>query len=87
MKDKEYEISGSHGDKYEDGCLLGCWAVMSGRGLPTFQKCLLPPSSGRFALMMKAASTPNTLVNRYQTTRRNKPEDSHLQSRGMLATV
>jgi hypothetical protein len=25
------EISGSHGDEYEDGCLLGCCAVHYGR--------------------------------------------------------
>jgi hypothetical protein len=31
------------------------------------------------ALMMEAASTSETLVNFYQTTRHNKPEDSHLQ--------
>jgi hypothetical protein len=30
------------------------------------------------ALMMEAASTSETLVNLYQTTRRNIPEDSHL---------
>jgi hypothetical protein len=30
------------------------------------------------ALMMKAASTSETLVNFYQTTRLNIPEDSHL---------
>jgi hypothetical protein len=30
------------------------------------------------ALMMKAASTSETSVNFYQTTRRNNPEDSHL---------
>jgi hypothetical protein len=24
---KTREISGSHGGKYEDSCLLGCWAV------------------------------------------------------------
>jgi hypothetical protein len=37
--------------------------------------------SGRLliALMMEAASTSETLVNFYQTTRRNNPEDSHLQ--------
>jgi hypothetical protein len=32
------------------------------------------------ALMMVAASTSETSVNFYQTTRRNNPEDSHLQS-------
>jgi hypothetical protein len=30
-------------------------------------------------LMMEAASTSETLVNFYQTTWRNNPEDSHLQ--------
>jgi hypothetical protein len=30
------------------------------------------------ALMIEAASTPETSVNIYQTTRRNNPEDSHL---------
>jgi hypothetical protein len=30
------------------------------------------------ALMMEAASTSETLVNFYQTTRRYNPEDSHL---------
>jgi hypothetical protein len=32
----------------EDGCLLGCSAVYSGRSLQTFQRSLLPPSSGRW---------------------------------------
>jgi hypothetical protein len=35
------------GFEYEDGCLLGCSAVLSGRSLPTFRRSLLPPSSGR----------------------------------------
>jgi hypothetical protein len=42
------EISGSQGGEYEDGCLMGCCAVKSGRSLPTFQRCLMPPSSGRW---------------------------------------
>jgi hypothetical protein len=33
------------------------------------------------ALMMEAVSTSETLVNFYQTTRRNIPEDSHLHTR------
>jgi hypothetical protein len=37
------EITGSDSSGYEDGCLLGCCCVQSGRGLLTFQKCLLPP--------------------------------------------
>jgi hypothetical protein len=40
------EIWGSYGDEYEDGCLLGCSIVLSGRYWPTFQRNLLPPSSG-----------------------------------------
>jgi hypothetical protein len=32
------------------------------------------------ALMMEAASTSETSVNFYQTTRRNNPEDSHLHT-------
>jgi hypothetical protein len=32
----------------------------------------------RFALMMEAARSSETLVNFYQTTRRYNPEDSHL---------
>jgi hypothetical protein len=31
-------ILGSYGGEYEDGCLLGCSAVQSGRSLPTFQR-------------------------------------------------
>jgi hypothetical protein len=50
----------------EDGCLLGCSAVQSGRSSPTFQ--------------VEAASTSESLVNFYQTTRRYKPEESHLRT-------
>jgi hypothetical protein len=40
---------------------------------------LLPSSTGRrvIPLMMEAASTTETSVNFYQTTRRNIPEASH----------
>jgi hypothetical protein len=41
-------IWGSHGGEYEEGCLLGCSTVKSGRSLPTFQRSLLPPSSGQW---------------------------------------
>jgi hypothetical protein len=37
-----------HGGDYEDGCLLGCIAVYTGISLPTFQRSVLPPSSGRW---------------------------------------
>jgi hypothetical protein len=33
------------------------------------------------ALMTEAASTSETSINFYQTTRRNNPEDSHLHTR------
>jgi hypothetical protein len=39
------DVSGSYGSDYEDDCILGCCAMWSGRSLPTFQRCLLPPSS------------------------------------------
>jgi hypothetical protein len=58
----------------EDDCLLGCCAAWSGRSLPTFQRCLLPPSSGLIALMMEVVSTSETLVDFYQTTRCNITE-------------
>jgi hypothetical protein len=48
--------------------------------LLTFQRRLLPPSPP-IALMMEAASTSETSVNFYQTTRRYNPEDSHLHNR------
>lgn len=48
-------IWGFHGLESKDECLLGCC-------LPTFQRTLQPPSSGRCM----------------QTTRCNNPEDSHI---------
>jgi hypothetical protein len=36
--------------------------------------------STKFTLIMEAVSTSETLVNFYLTTRRNIPEDRHLQS-------
>jgi hypothetical protein len=40
-----------------------------------------------FALMMEAASTSETSVNFYRTTRRNNPEDSHLQRKMKITYV
>jgi hypothetical protein len=76
------DISDSHDGEYEDHCLLGCCAVYSGRSLSTFQRYLLPPSSGRLtALMMEAASTSEASVNFYRhTTRRNIPDDTTIIS-------
>jgi hypothetical protein len=42
---------------------------------------VLASSIREIALMMEAANTSETLVNFYQTTRRNNPEDSHLHTR------
>lgn len=35
----------------EDGCLVGCCAVYSCTGRPTFRRYLLPPSSGRLLFL------------------------------------
>jgi hypothetical protein len=43
----------------EDGCLLGCSAVYSGGSLATFQRYLLPPSSGRVSLSPSPDLTTN----------------------------
>jgi hypothetical protein len=51
-------------------------AVESRRSFPTFQRCLLPPSSG----CTEAVSSSKMSVNIYQTTRRKNPEDSHLHT-------
>jgi hypothetical protein len=45
------EILCSHGGDYEDGCLLGCCAMLSGRSSLTFQRCLLLPLSEWCLLM------------------------------------
>jgi hypothetical protein len=48
--EEESKITGSHGGEFEDGCLLGCCPIKSGRCSPKFQRCLLPPSSGRWGV-------------------------------------
>jgi hypothetical protein len=54
--------------------------------LPRAHKCLVPPLLAAsiiralIGVMMEAASTSETSVNFYQTTRRYNPEDSHLQT-------
>jgi hypothetical protein len=58
------KTSGSHGGKYEDECLAGFCAIYSGRGLPTFQRRLLPPSSGRFYQLQDATAHKIVIVNR-----------------------
>jgi hypothetical protein len=42
--------------------------------------CCLHHRGDDIFLIMEAASTPKTSVNFYQTTRRNNPEDGHLQN-------
>jgi hypothetical protein len=44
---QECEISSSHGGEYEAQNPLGCTAVLLIEFRPTFQRYVLPPSSGR----------------------------------------
>jgi hypothetical protein len=63
---KGREISGSHGGKYEDDCLVECGAVQSyRRNWSTSQRCLT-----RIALMMEAVSTSEMSVHFYETSRK-----------------
>jgi hypothetical protein len=41
------EITSSHVGEYEAQNLLGCTAMFLTECRPTFQRCVLPPSSGR----------------------------------------
>jgi hypothetical protein len=43
--------------------------------------CCLHPQGLIIALMVEASNTSETLVNFYQTIRRNNPEDSHIHIR------
>jgi hypothetical protein len=56
----------------EDGCLLECSTVLSGRYWPTFQMSLLSPSFGW--------SSSETLISIYQTRQCHIPEDSRRHS-------
>jgi hypothetical protein len=47
------ENSGSHGDEYEDDCLLEYCAMHCVRYSPTFQRCLLSPLSGRWVAIKR----------------------------------
>jgi hypothetical protein len=42
-------IWGSHGSRYEGGCLLGGYAMWSDRRLLKFQRCVLSQSSGQLS--------------------------------------
>jgi hypothetical protein len=59
-------IWGSHGNEYEDSCLLGCSAMETGVSLPKFQRSILPPSSRWW------------LLNLYQSIWCYNPEHGHL---------
>jgi hypothetical protein len=64
--------------------LIECWpAVFLTECRPTFQRCMLPPSSGRWVitLMMEAARTSETSVNIQLRTWQYNPEDSELHTR------
>lgn len=51
----------------------------SSTSLSTFQRVLLPQSSGRWrSLVIGAAGTTETSVNLYRTAQRHNPEESHL---------
>jgi hypothetical protein len=43
--DIQSDVSRTYGDESKGGCHPGCCAVLFGRRLTTFQRCLLPPSS------------------------------------------
>jgi hypothetical protein len=62
----------------EDGCLLGCSAVLTGISLPTLQRYLLLPSL--HALTMEAVRTTETLADSYQTIRRHNTGGSSLRT-------
>jgi hypothetical protein len=74
------ESSNFHGGDYKD--LLGCCAVYPCRNRPTLQRCLQPPSSGKWfkviILMMEAVRASETSASVCNSTRRNIPDDSHL---------
>jgi hypothetical protein len=48
--------------------------------LLSFISADFPRATSLIALMMEALQTSETLVNSHQSTRRNIPEDSHLQN-------
>jgi hypothetical protein len=55
------EISSSHGGEYEvQICLLGCTAMLNNCRL-TFQRCVLPPSSGHRTARTSETSVDNSL--------------------------
>jgi hypothetical protein len=65
-----------------DSLLVYC-AMLSHRSWPTFQRCLLPPSSWRWLISpnMEAVSTSETSVNFYETAWLSIPKGYHLHTR------
>jgi hypothetical protein len=55
-----FRIRGSQGSEHRGGCVLCCSAVQAGRSLPTFERCLLPPSPGRWS--GSSARAPNLII-------------------------
>jgi hypothetical protein len=45
--------------KAQGGCLLDCSAMQTGIGLRTFQRSVLPPSSGRLIFILTTVRTSN----------------------------
>jgi hypothetical protein len=72
------EISGSHGGVDEDDSSGMLHSVVWYK-FTDVSEVLIASIIRKMNLMMEAASTSQTSVKFYQTTRRNIPEDSHLQ--------
>jgi hypothetical protein len=68
---------------HEVQSLLGCTVMFTNRCRPTFQRCVLPPSSGRcvIALMMEVARTCETSVDIDLRTQQYISEDPYLHTR------
>jgi hypothetical protein len=69
---------------HEDDCFTGRCVVLSGRSVPTFQRCLLPftiRAMMTMALITEAIGTSETSVSFYETTCSNISEDKHLHVR------
>jgi hypothetical protein len=49
FKSASSKILGAHSGVAEDSSLLGCYAVLTAKDVPTFRRILLPSSSGSFS--------------------------------------
>jgi hypothetical protein len=67
-------VAGEYPNRYIPPC-----EISGSHGGEYENVCLVGRCALRNALMMEAAITYETSVNFYQTTRRNNPEDTHLQ--------